>query len=91
MISVKIAEFRNRLSTYLKKVRQGAEVVITDRDTPIGRLVPYEKDNDVEPFEMIEPKNGWGQLAKMKFTPVKMDYDIVEDLLTDRKKDAMLR
>ena len=91
MISVKIAEFRNRLSTYLKKVRQGAEVVITDRDTPIGRLVPYEKGDEEEPFEMIPPKRGWGRLAKMKFTPVKMDYDIVEDLLADRKKDALLR
>lgn len=86
MISVKIAEFRNRLSTYLKKVRQGAEVVITDRDTPIGRLVPYEKDSEEEPFELIEPPNGWGDLAKMKFTPTKYEGDIVDLLLEDRKK-----
>jgi prevent-host-death family protein len=91
MISVKIAELRNQLSKYLKKVRRGDEVVITDRDTPIGRLVPYEKNEENEPFEMIPPKKGWGKLSKMKFTPVKMDYDIVEDLLADRKKDALLR
>ena len=60
MITIKIAEFRNRLSVYLKKVRQGAEVIITDRDTPIGRLIPYEKEVKEEPFEMIPPKKGWG-------------------------------
>ena len=86
MVQVKIAEFRNQLSRYLKKVRQGGEVVITDRDTPIGRLVPYEKDSDEEPFEMIPPKNGWGGLAKMKFTPTKYKGDIVDLLMEDRKK-----
>lgn len=86
MISVKIAEFRNQLSKYLKKVRQGAEVVITDRDTPIGRLVPYEKQGEEEPFELIEPPNGWGSLAKMKFSPTKYGGDIVDLLLEDRRK-----
>lgn len=86
MISVKIAEFRNRLSTYLKKVRHGAEVIITDRDTPIGRLVPYEKSDEEEPFEMIPPPNGWGSLGKIKFTPVSKNYHVVDDLLAQRRK-----
>jgi prevent-host-death family protein len=86
MISVKIAEFRNQLSKYLKKVRRGDEVVITDRDTPIGRLVPYEKTIVEEPFDLIPPEKGWGNLAKMKFTPLSKNYGVVDDLLAQRKK-----
>jgi len=40
---VGIAELKGKLSEYLRAVRHGGEVVITDRATPIARLVPYEK------------------------------------------------
>lgn len=86
MISVKIAEFRNQLSKYLKKVRQGDEVVITDRDTPIGRLVPYEEDEADEPFEMVPPPDGFEGLNRITFAPTKIPGDIVDLLLEDRKK-----
>ena len=39
---VKIAEFKSRLSAYLRSVRQGQEIVIKDRETPIARLTPYQ-------------------------------------------------
>lgn len=40
---VKIAELKSKLSEYLRSVRSGNEVVIKDRETPIARIVPYEK------------------------------------------------
>jgi prevent-host-death family protein len=40
---VKIAEFKGKLSEYLRSVRQGNEVVIKDRDTPIAKLIPYQE------------------------------------------------
>ena len=39
---VKIAEFKARLSEYLRAVRRGHEIVVKDRDTPIARIVPYQ-------------------------------------------------
>ena len=39
---VKIAEFKSHLSDHLRRVRQGQEIVIKDRETPIARVVPYK-------------------------------------------------
>jgi len=39
---VKIAQFKSRLSAYLRSVRRGNEIVIKDRDTPIARVVAYQ-------------------------------------------------
>ena len=41
MIQVKIANLKNNLSRYLTQVRQGSEVTVLDRDTPIARIVPF--------------------------------------------------
>ncbi len=38
---VKIAEFKSKLSKYLRAAQQGREIVVKDRDTPIARLVRY--------------------------------------------------
>jgi prevent-host-death family protein len=40
MNSVGLAELRERLSAYLKKVKSGQEVLITERGVPIARLAP---------------------------------------------------
>jgi prevent-host-death family protein len=40
MKSVKIAELKDRLSEHLRAVEQGAEVLVTDRNRPIARIVP---------------------------------------------------
>ena len=50
MIYAKIAKFRAKLGKYVKAVRQGGEVVIQDRDTPIARLVPYEARDRAEEY-----------------------------------------
>ena len=37
---VQIAELKNQLSAYLRKVKKGEEIVINDRKTPIAKIVP---------------------------------------------------
>ncbi len=41
MITVKIAELKNGLSSFLLRVREGEELVVLDRNTPIARISPY--------------------------------------------------
>ncbi len=41
MNKAKIADLKNNLSRYLAYVREGGEVLVLDRDTPVARLVPY--------------------------------------------------
>jgi prevent-host-death family protein len=41
-MEVGIRELRGRLSDYLARVRQGDEVVVTDRGIAVARIVPIE-------------------------------------------------
>jgi len=41
MKSAKIADLKNNLSRYLAHVRDGGEVMVLDRDTPVARIVPF--------------------------------------------------
>jgi len=54
MASVQIAELKNNLSAYLRKVRTGEEVIICDRKSPIAKIVPLSPvDFDLEEQELI--------------------------------------
>jgi prevent-host-death family protein len=41
MDAVKIADLKNNLSRHLARVRQGREITVFDRDTPVARIVPF--------------------------------------------------
>jgi prevent-host-death family protein len=54
MASVQIANLKNNLSAYLRKVRAGEEVIICDRKSPIAKIVPLNTvDLDLEAQELI--------------------------------------
>lgn len=54
MASVQIADLKNNLSAYLRKVRTGEEVIICDRKSPIAKIVPLSADDlDLEAQELI--------------------------------------
>ncbi len=67
---VKIAQFKSRLSQYLKAVRRGNEIIVKDRDEPIARVIPYKPPvqtlitipptrslKDIDKIPVIRPKN----------------------------------
>ena len=85
-IQVKVGELKNNLSAYLRKVRRGARFVIADREHPTGRLIPYQKDDEEEPLEIIAPPKGYSGLGKLSFKEIAKLPDIVELLLEDRKR-----
>ncbi|MFA5788111.1 MAG: type II toxin-antitoxin system prevent-host-death family antitoxin [Actinomycetota bacterium] len=41
MVVAAVAELKARLSSYLKAVKSGGEVIVTERGKPIARLVPF--------------------------------------------------
>ncbi len=41
MKKAKIADLKNNLSRYLAYVREGGEVLVLDRETPVAHLVPF--------------------------------------------------
>ena len=48
MVSVNVAELKNRLSKYLTFVKGGEEIVIRDRNLPVAKLVPFSSDEGGE-------------------------------------------
>lgn len=61
---VGIREAKAHLSKYLRSVRQGNEIILTDRNRPVGKIVPIpdgelslaDRLRRLEDTGMIEPK-----------------------------------
>ncbi len=51
-----IREVKNHLSEYLKRVKQGEIVVITERNVPVARLMPVQKE--IQPAILALMKEG---------------------------------
>lgn len=48
MTTVAITELKASLSEYVDRVRAGEEVLVTDRGTPVAKLVPLTPQADAE-------------------------------------------
>ena len=54
MRSTNIADLRNRLTQYLKEVREGEEIIVCDRQRPIAKIVPFTVvDDDADGAALI--------------------------------------
>lgn len=87
MTRVKIAQFKDGLSKYLRQVRRGGEVIVMDRDTPVARVVPFEANKKKGDFDLpFTPETKPArELRKIKGIKPEIDFDIVQVLLEDRK------
>ena len=73
MQTVNIAELKNNLSAYLEQVKNGAELIVKDRNRPVARLVPLSEGEDLDAEEAALVAGGLMRL------PVKVKSD---DFLT---------
>ncbi|MFN2490008.1 MAG: type II toxin-antitoxin system Phd/YefM family antitoxin [Actinomycetota bacterium] len=60
MRRVKIAELKDRLSEHLRAVEKGAEVIVTDRDRPIARILPLPQSGSR--FRVLRPNRSFEQV-----------------------------
>lgn len=84
-MKVGVRELRNNLSRYLDKVRDGEQLVITDRGRPIARILPAESDRTLDRLiteglvtPAIRPK-------RPSVPPVKAS-ETVSDLVPDQRR-----
>jgi prevent-host-death family protein len=63
--TVGIREAKINLSRILRRVRHGAEVVITDRGKPVGRIVPI-RDSATDLDELVSDLEARGVLAEKR-------------------------
>ena len=73
--------FKAHISEELRKVRKGARLVISDRDTPIAEVGPYR----TEPATLdIRPPKKTPFVAPRPLAEI--DHDPLEYLMEDREK-----
>jgi prevent-host-death family protein len=48
MKTVNISDLKARLSSHIKLVREGQEVIVCDRNQPVARIVPVNLDDQSE-------------------------------------------
>lgn len=65
MIEVGVRELKNSLSSYLRRVRQGETVVVTDRGVPVARVIPAGVPEHIAQL-MAEGRVTW---SGKKFVP----------------------
>lgn len=53
MIAVGTAELKNSLSYYLRQVREGVEVIVTDRGVPVAKLSPLTDEPEMSLAERL--------------------------------------
>lgn len=96
MKTVKIAELKNRLSYYLRRVRQGESILVSDRDRVIARIDRVSSDaglpgSDAEWLDRLERRGavrrGCGKLSPQWFArrPA-VGVDVVAALLQEREE-----
>ncbi len=69
MTAANIADLKNRLSFYLREIRNGGEVTVMDHGHPIAKIIPFatKRQND---FVVIPAKGKPSDILKIK--PVKL-------------------
>ena len=91
MRTVNIGTLKNQLSTYLRYVRNGEEVVVRDRDVPVARILPFpvalppEGDLEAEAAYLIAT----GQMKEAK--QEKMDWEAFWALPTATVSDEAVK
>ena len=88
-----IREARINLSRLIRDVRSGMEIVITDRGTPVARLVPAESQSltleerikNYESCGLIEPSLLPG---KKHLDPVELPDGFVQKCIEEERQDG---
>jgi antitoxin (DNA-binding transcriptional repressor) of toxin-antitoxin stability system len=80
---LRVAEFKAKLSAYLRQVRGGRELTIYDRDQPIARVIPIATASTLA---VREPAVRYAKLGDIPLAPpLPRAGDIVDLLLEDRR------
>ena len=66
MKTTSVSQLKARLSEYLNQVKAGGEILITDREKPVARLVPISRSRVLKQSMMKMEKEGLIKLGSGK-------------------------
>jgi prevent-host-death family protein len=90
MRTANIAELKNNLSNYLLDVKRGEEVLISDRNVPIAKIVPLKNSDDFSSEELALASAGVLRLPDEKGLGDKFWKETRADLSSKVAIDAIL-
>jgi len=80
--AVRIAELKAQLSKHLRSAQRGEIITVLDREMPIARIVPIERDGD---RLITSPATvDWKDIEPPRHVPI--GVDVVALLLEDRRR-----
>ena len=91
-IQVGVRELKSRLSHYLRQVKTGQSVIITERGRPVGRIVPVAQGVDERLEAMAQA--GLVQWSGKRLKPVKPvarvsgERTVADLLVAERDRDS---
>ncbi|WP_420621758.1 type II toxin-antitoxin system Phd/YefM family antitoxin [Candidatus Poriferisodalis sp.] len=90
--TVSVSELKANLSRYLREVRRGGELQVTDRGTPVARLVPPAEPEDEHLSRLIKLgvlRAGQGDAAAvLDEPPLQIPTSLAEALAEEREDRA---
>jgi len=88
-MTVGIRELKSQLSRYVRQVKSGATVVITERGKPVGRIVPLEPSLETRLQQLVETGHiAWSGCKLAPRVPVartRGERTVADLLLEDRE------
>ena len=88
-VTVGVRELKAQLSRYIRQVKAGATLVITDRGQPVGRMVPLGMTIETRQRELIEIGiAAWSGRRLLPIAPLataRGDRTVADLLLEDRE------
>jgi prevent-host-death family protein len=83
MKAVRVTELKSHLSHHLREVRAGESLTVYDRTTPVARLVPLDRGDDLWLTKPLAKAPPVGLVKLPRARPI--DIDVVDMLLRDRQ------
>ncbi len=84
MKSVRIADLKAKLSSYVRAAERGERIQILDRNRPIAQLGPL--DDGPDDIELIPPVVGFKTLRGRRVHRARWAESAERALMTDRRK-----
>jgi prevent-host-death family protein len=88
MITVGIKELKTRLSSYVARVREGEEVVITDHGREVALVVPITPERRAVKSLIESGRATWGAGKPHGLTGIKVAGPLVSDTVLEERGDS---
>jgi prevent-host-death family protein len=93
MKPVNIADLKNNLSLYLKKVQNGEEIIVKDRHVPVAKIIPWHKEqeqdlSDLASSGMIRLGSGEIDDSFWQIDAPRVSKQVLEEIIEAERDDG---